>query len=155
MTGVNVSIDDAQVVNALNQLLQRSTDLSPALRDIGEMLDKSHDERFDSEVSAEGDPWPSLTQNTVMRKKRNSGRVLTEYGRLRESLHYDVSANTLRFGTNVVYAAVHQFGADKHSFKGGQTPWGNIPARPFLFVSADDQSRMSEILIKHLEEALL
>ncbi len=146
MAGTHITIDDAQVVNALNALLKQTSDMTPILRDIGEMLDKSHDERFDLEVTPKGDPWEYLSiDSTLVRKEQNSDRILTESGRLRASLSYQIeNNNTLQFGTNVIYAAVHQFGAQKHSFKGGKTPWGDIPARPFLGLSSGDQARIGD-----------
>lgn len=159
MSGANITIDDTEVVNALNQLLKKSADLTPALNDIGEMLDKSHDQRFDLEVTPDGMPWEYLSVlSTLLNKEKNFDKILTESGRLRESLHYQVNKNTLAFGTNVVYAAVHQFGALKGAFgqnkRGTPLPWGNIPARPFLGVSKGDEDRMREILKDHLQAAL-
>jgi hypothetical protein len=50
-------------------------------------------------------------------------------------------------------APTHQFGAKKHSFTGGKTPWGDIPARPFLGLSAADRVEVLAILQEHLERA--
>jgi phage gpG-like protein len=53
------------------------------------------------------------------------------------------------------YAAVQQFGAVAGALgrnkRGSPIPWGNIPARPFLGVSAQDKVEVLEIL----QEALL
>lgn len=159
MSGAQIEIDDTQVVNALIRLLRVTSDLTPALNDIGEMLDKSHDARFDLEVSPDGQPWEYLSVlSHLLTKEKNPDKILTESGRLRESLHYDVTDNTLQFGTNVVYAAVHQFGAKKGAFgknkRGTPLPWGDIPARPFLGVSPGDEKRITDILSDHLAAAL-
>ena len=157
MAGTHISIDDTEVIDALNGLLELSSDLSPALRDIGEMLDNSHDRRFDQQVSPDGTPWSPLSDVTLSRKKRNKDKVLTADGGLRESLHPDVTADTLTFGTNKLYAAVHQFGALQGAFgnnrRGSPIPWGTIPARPFLGFSAADKEEVQRILSRHLKQA--
>ena len=53
--------------------------------------------------------------------KFRKGRILQDTGRLRTSIMFNMSGNTGYIGTNVLYAATHQFGRD------------NIPARPFLW----------------------
>jgi phage gpG-like protein len=50
-------------------------------------------------------------------------------------------------GTNVIYAPTHQFGARQGQYGRYATrrrtsipiPWGDVPARPFLGVSAEDE----------------
>lgn len=56
------------------------------------------------------------------------------------------------------YAATQQFGAKKGEFRstknGAPVPWGDIPARPFLGISADDEDKIIEIIQSHLAAAL-
>ena len=54
----------------------------------------------------------------------------------------------------MAYAAVHQYGAAKHSFTGGKTPWGDIPARPFLGLSTDDQGFIVLAAQRYLDQAI-
>ncbi|WP_282754080.1 phage virion morphogenesis protein [Desulfuromonas thiophila] len=57
MAGTNIKIElkGAQPLQAaLAKLLQRTGDLSPALRDIGEFLHLAHDERFEKQQSPDG-----------------------------------------------------------------------------------------------------
>ncbi|MCO1337222.1 phage virion morphogenesis protein, partial [Microbulbifer sp. OS29] len=72
----------------------------------------------------------------------NQGKVLTLSGLLRNTLRYQVQGTELLFGTDRPYGAVHQFGATQGQFgktkRGGPIPWGNIPARPWLGTSAED-----------------
>lgn len=48
--------------------------------------------------------------------KRRDGQPLRDTGRLMNSIGKQVDGNTVYVGTNVVYAAVHHFGAKKGSF---------------------------------------
>jgi phage gpG-like protein len=56
-------------------------------------------------------------------------------------MRYQVSSDGLSFGTDRVYGATHQFG----------DPERNIPERPFLGVSSDDEREILEILSEYLQ----
>jgi len=53
--------------------------------------------------------------------KFRKGKILQDTGRLRMSINFRTSGNQGYLGTNMIYAATHQFGR------------GSIPARPFLW----------------------
>ncbi|MFH0299820.1 phage virion morphogenesis protein [Bradyrhizobium sp. 31Argb] len=72
---------------------------------IGEMLITSTHHRFDRGVSPSGGPWPPS-----LRVIKHGGKTLILKARLYRSLTYIASATRLEFGTNVIYAAIHQFG---------------------------------------------
>lgn len=42
--------------------------------------------------------------------KNRAGRPLRDTGRLQRSIHYEAGARSVSIGTNVIYAATHQFG---------------------------------------------
>lgn len=60
------------------------------------------------------------------------------------------SDGALLIGSTMKYAAVQQFGARQHQFKGGKTPWGDIPPRPFLGISERDKSTILDIIAQGL-----
>jgi len=67
----------------------------------------------------------------------------------------------MMWGTNATTAdcaATQQFGAAKGAFGrtkfNGPIPWGNIPARPFLGISEEDESNLVDMLREYLEEAI-
>jgi len=109
--------------------------------------------------------------------KARDGQPLRDTGRLQNSITSQVSGDAVYVGTNVKYAAVHQFGAKKGSFgtvvarvrehqrtRGGKTytvrphtrkqrlPWGDIPARPFLMVHDEDRVEIEAILADYIIE---
>jgi len=61
-------------------------------------------------------------------------------------------------GTNLVYGAAHQFGMVKgyagRTRRGAPIPWGNIPPRPFLGLSADDETEIVRILRIYLDRQI-
>ena len=60
--------------------------------------------------------------------------------------------NSLEVGSTVEYSAVQQFGAKKGSL-GPNAPWGNIPARPFLGISAADSGAIDRSILDYLKIA--
>lgn len=129
---------------------------------IAEGLRTSTVERFSSGTSPEGESWkPS------MRTKEGKGRTLIETSALRNSIRAQTSETGFAVGTNDVKAATHQFG-DSRTIRAKKSkylvfPIGgqfrkviqvnvNIPARPFLGISKDDEKEMQETLKEILEE---
>ncbi|MXW30300.1 MAG: phage virion morphogenesis protein [Chloroflexi bacterium] len=154
----NVDIDDAEVLDAFNRILRAGQDMGPVMRDVGESLVNSTRERFSSQTAPDGSPWAPLSEATKQRKKRNRDKVLTEHGDLRRDISYRVGTDFVEVGSSRVYAGTHQFGAEKGAYgegaNGTPTPWGDIPARPFLGVSDDDGRAIEEIVIDHLADAI-
>ena len=95
--------------SALTALKRALGDKKTILRQIGEALVASTDERFVSMQSPDGAPWKPLHPRTI-RQKRNKQKILTERGLLRGSIHYELNGDTLEVGTDRKYGAIHQFG---------------------------------------------
>lgn len=142
--GISVEIDDREVLQAIQRLQDAGGNLQGAFADIGEYLLISHRERWDRQVSPEGEPWAPLAPQTIKRKKKNRDKVLVLEGDLRDLLRYQDSPDSLEFGTDRIYGASHQFGREE----------AGIPARPFLGISDEDRVGILDILRDHLEEAL-
>lgn len=143
MAGANVTLDDAQLQRLFKDLIKQGSDLEPVFRDIGEHLLISHPERFEQQVSPDGDLWEPLAPKTKARKKRNKSKILIESGDLMEMLSYDADSDELLFGTNKIYGATHQFGDEDR----------NIPAREWLGLSDDDVDVITDIVRRHLIES--
>ena len=145
MAGSFISVDvtgQDSIQRELNRLLEKGTQLEPALREIGEYLIESTQVRFTQMQSPEGVPWQALSKKTLAKKKRPD-RILTESGTLADTLTYQLNHNQLMFGTNLEYGATHQFGRDE----------ANIPARPYIGINREDQTEILEILRHHLVSA--
>lgn len=141
--------DDREVIKALQKLQDAGKDLSPALKDIGELLIESTKQRFESGIGPDSQKWEANSPVTVDRKGRNL--PLVDEGTLMESISYALIGNdTLEVGSSMEYAAMQQFGGTKSEFP---WLWGDIPARPFLGISSDDESKMLDILRDHLERS--
>ena len=140
---INVSVSD-NVTGGLRALSDRVNDMQTVFADIGEYLLLSHSERWARQESPEGRGWKELDRDYLQSKRKRESRgrnkilVLNEY--LREGLRYQASNTTLEFGTDSEYGRTHHQGDDSR----------NIPARPWLGVSDEDNQEISAILSEWL-----
>lgn len=168
---IEIEIDDAGVREALERLARAGRDARPALAEVGEYLIDSTRRRFQAGVAPDGQRWAPNSEVTVLRllaryrdmyRKDGSlsakGRrtaaakrpLIGESRSLSTQWSYEASADQVVMGTPVRYAATHQFGARRGQFgrtrRGTPIPWGDIPARPFLGLSAEDGETVVGIL---------
>lgn len=144
MAGANVTIDDTEIVAALARLQTKVGNLAPVYRDIGAYLLQSNTERFTAKQSPDGKDWKELSPGYQASKPKNADKILVLDNRLRGDLRYQASSQRLEVGSNLKYAATHQFGRAE----------ANIPARPFLGLSADENTSIIAIIEEHLKKAL-
>lgn len=102
---ITVTIDDAAVQTALAGIQAGLDNMEPAFDAIGAALVGSTVHRFEVEAGPSGSPWPPS-----LRALEQGGQTLTDTARLRQSITHIASNDGAEIGTNVVYAAIHQFG---------------------------------------------
>lgn len=128
MAGASVTMDMRGLLSALDEGLRHMGGTDELTAAIGEQLVSSTIERFEDGKGPEGEAWkPS------QRAEGRGGRTLLDKGRLRSSIVYEATPQRVVVGTNVVYAAIHQFG--------GQAGRGRkvcIPARAYLGINEED-----------------
>lgn len=122
---LRVRIDGGELDSAFNRLLRRlpaGGDTTPAMQSMARVLKTGAQLRFRSERAPDGTGWePSR------RAKEEGGQTLSLTRRLRNSITAAHSATEASVGTNVVYAAIHQFGGVIRAKKG---PFLAIPVTP-------------------------
>ena len=158
MPGLRVSLSgDAAVLARLAAMRRAGTDLSPAMRAIGDHLVRSTRARFHTQTAPDGSRWPPLRPATLARKTRNRDKILTERGQLRKLVQSHAGANHVDVGAAPIYAGTHQFGAAQGLFgstsTGSPIPWGDIPARPYLGLSPDDEQSIADVLLDFIDAA--
>ncbi len=138
MVTIDVKIEDSQVKAMLSQLQERAKDCKPAFNLIGQIVRNSIIKNF----MEGGRPtkW-KLSKRAI----KQSGQTLLHTGRLRDSINSKAFANRAEVGTNVIYAAIHQFGG-----KAGRGKKVTIPARPFLMVQDEDWTEIKAALTAYL-----
>lgn len=137
---------DLRGLQAAQSMLDRlaGLDRRALLDDIGSVLENSARERIQiSQQSPDGEPWERWSSRYA--KGRSSGKsLLQDEGDLLDSLDHEATESEVAIGSNLEYAATHQFG----------DPERNIPARPYLGISKDDDLQIQDLVIGHLEGVL-
>jgi phage virion morphogenesis protein len=132
-SGVTVTVEDAELRAALARMIRAARDPRPALKAIGQVLVTGADLSFRAEEDPWGSPWAPLTQTTLARRRGSRAQILRDSGILANSISARVSGDSVEVGTDVIYAATHQFGRPDNRFynspRGRPAP---IPARPSL-----------------------
>jgi phage virion morphogenesis protein len=140
------SMDNSRILAKLNELLQKTGHVSPALRKIGETLKESTQKRFESTTAPDGTPWASNKPSTLEHK--NGSRPLTDGGTLGDTIDYQLRGeDSLLIGSPAEQAAMMQFGGTKSEFP---NLWGDIEGRAFLGISDEDETDILNILEHHL-----
>ena len=153
---IDVKLDTSFADAALKALQDRLTDLRPVMQDIGRHLVQSTKDRFPTGKAPDGTAWAPKSPVTLERYgARKSNRIdirplFGPNGDLSTQIHADATSDGVTWGSNLIYAAVMQFGAAKGAFgnaaNGSPIPWGNIPARPFIGLPDDDRGHIVAIL---------
>lgn len=114
MSGFSVQVDDSQVTAALRALAARGQDLRQPMTAIGQILVTLSDLSFRGQHDPWGHAWQPLAASTLRGRRKGPGagsaKILRDSGHLAGSIHYRANAGSVTVGTNVVYAAIQQFG---------------------------------------------
>ncbi len=161
MAGVSFSysLDDVQAQIVLSQWTAADGDLSELLDPIGSALRDNVLDRFEQGRGPDGVTWPKSR-----RAVQQGGQTLVDTARLRDSITYEAGAREVEVGTNVIYAAIHQFGgvikaktSEGLSFnvpgfaaEGGGESFVNVqsvtmPPRPFLGIGPEDRESVLDM----------
>jgi phage virion morphogenesis protein len=112
---ITVDVQDADVVQALQELQRRLHDMTPAMRDIGQGLESAVSMRFATQTDPNGRAWDDLRPSTIAAKAKagKAGNKLVFMGDMLAGLSWQASADSARVGFNVPYAAYHEWGTRK------------------------------------------
>ena len=154
MAGVTITLDDAEFSRWLQRTIGSISNPTDALKEIGEVLTQSTKDRFGTKIAPGGATWAANSPVTVARKGHGS-QLRGESKMLGDTIHYQLDgAKAVMVGSNMPYAAVQQFGQPKgasgRTRRGAPIPWGDIPPRPFVGVSQEDEDRITEIMADYL-----
>ena len=153
MAGANLSIDvKITGPDTLARIDAAMDDTADLVARVGSYLTGVTRDRFDSQTGPDGSAWQPLQPRYQRRKKQNKDKILTLRGYLRGQLVSQVvGGKSVEVGSNLVYAAVHQFGGTIKpksgkllAFRGHVAKSVTIPARPYLGLSDADQNELVE-----------
>lgn len=175
MTGVTISarFDDEGLSRKVARYAALGRPLLPLARAIGVVLVRGTQDRFTAGRDPQDEPWEPLT--TLTQSVKRGPGILREAGMrggLMGSITFRAEAGlgnaTVQVGTNKVYGAVHQFGAEIRAknpsgllvfrtARGrvfGAAPQVTIPARPYLGLSRTDRDKMAMVVRSFYRRAI-
>lgn len=156
MTGPTIIITDDEITAALARVGAALDNPLPLMQDLGEYLVTSTKQRFPTGKAPDGSVWAPKSAATIAAQGgRKTNRLDTRplfgpSGSLSSNITYEASADQVEWGSPMVYAAMQQFGGSKSAFP---NLWGDIPARPFLGLSIEDEASVLDIIGDYLSEA--
>lgn len=170
---IEAKIEYKPVMDALRRAAGQMSNTAPLMGGIAILMHKATGRNFEEQGrprwkdlssasklsrAMDGQRWKAARAGSSV-KVRKPGMILNDTGLLKQSIQMNSTGTTAQVGTNLVYAAIHQFGGKtrphvikaKHaralSFGGivvrqVNHPGSNIPARPFLRLTPRDMRDM-------------
>ncbi len=151
MAQITISFDNEQITTLLSQLEQAGRNLEPVMKNIGEILLNSSRQRFQTGTAPDGEQW-AVNSPITLANKKGDRPLIGETKSLSTQIHYEATQEYVIVGSLMEYAGTQQFGATKGQY-GVSIPWGDIPARPFLGISTEDESDIIALLSDYLAQA--
>lgn len=173
---ISLEINDEHVRAAFASLQAALTDMSEPMDEIGHAMVLSTKTRMLAGISPDGTPFAPRSAVTLARYaaegKKYGPHPLWLTGTMSQSrIAHNAGPDHVNWGSSAIQAAVMQLGAEQGEFGAaiGRTkpsekraksqdyftplPWGRIPARPFLGLSDQDRTDITDIIAEWLERA--
>ena len=161
---IEITLSPGQALAALEDLERRIADPWQLMHSIGEYLTHATKERIEAGGPAPDGtayaPKSPVTLANYMRKREGvNATPLNHLGDLFRQIDHEAGRDSVEISANTVYAAVQQFGARQGAFgrtkRNSPIPWGDIPARPFLGISAEDEANIADTVTEYLASSFL
>ncbi len=154
MSGVGLNFD----LSGLPQLAERIARLGRAdrgalLDDLGAAVVSQTQRRIGEEKTGpDGERWPAWSASHA-RTRHGNQSLLVASGNLLDTITHMVSGSeSVEIGSNLVYAAAHQFGLDMSVVSSRRRV--TLPARPYLGLSGDNEADLEAIADDFLRRTL-
>ncbi|KKP40294.1 MAG: prophage MuMc02, virion morphogenesis protein [Candidatus Peregrinibacteria bacterium GW2011_GWC2_33_13] len=137
---IEIKVDDKEIQQVLKNLISKTENLRPLMKNIAGIMMDSIEENFEQEGRSE--KWEKLSPVTIKKRSKKGywpGRILQTQGDLAASITSKYDENSAIVGTNKVYASIHQFGGDA-----GRNKKVKIPTRPYLKLTDEDLNQILE-----------
>lgn len=138
----------------LDQLIRTMFDMTPLSAAVGATVESQvrkriQREKTDPKTGVAWAPWSEKYART-----RHGGQsLLMSTGALRDSIQFVTHGDEVEVGSNLVYAARHQYGDNGDAGSLGDLV-GGIPARPFLGLTPENEVEVRQVVKKFLDEVL-
>ena len=147
MAGIGGSLN-IQGVDRLNMALARfagsGVQITSLLQTMGRIVEDQTRERIEQEqTSPDGDSWPAWSDDYAASRHSNHD-LLQHDGHLFGSLQSTAGVGQVEIGTNLVYAASHQYGDSRRG----------IPQREFLGVNDENLNELQYALDRWADDLI-
>ena len=148
---MEIRIDSRQVRKLLAKGLSTLGDMTPAMRNIAQMMRSTVDKNFEAEGRDERGRthiWKELASSTQGRRAKYKGEakkahpILEFTGRLKQSINIAWGKDWAQVYTGVKYGVYHQTGTKK------------MPARPFMVMPKSDLRDIENYFQNWLEKEM-
>jgi len=163
MAGASIEINSTDLRRWLQRAADSARNMLPAWQQVGEHMLRSTDKNFDAE--GRPDRWKPLSRQTWisraggrrksftkrgktsarLRRTVDRGKILTRSARFRRSVTYAATNRGVKWGSNLIYAAIQHFGG-----KAGRGKKVTIPARPVFVLLRQDMKSIARIIKWHI-----
>lgn len=160
---ITVEIESDTITPALEELTRLLDDLTPVMQEIGDYLVGATKDRFQEGKAPDGSVWAPKSPATLARYLAEGARsamvrpLVGPSKTLSTNIFKQAGPSSVEVGSPTIYGAVMQFGAAKGDYgetsRGSPIPWGDIPARPFLGISPDDETNILSIIDREIKRA--
>jgi phage virion morphogenesis protein len=145
MSGVGL-VYDLKAIERLEERINAIAgfDRRKLLDQIGSVVESQTRYRIVKEKTGpDGIAWPEWSERYAKTRHAGQSKLFGE-GELEDSLGYAVAidGSQVEIGSNLIYAATHQAGDEDR----------NIPARPYLGLSADNEEDLEAVVDSYLRE---
>lgn len=112
---------------------------------VGAIIESQTRKRIqDDKESAEGEAWQKWSDKYAAKRPEGRTLLMNEDHLLDSITFLHEGSNSIKVGSNMIYAATHQFGDEAR----------NIPARPYLGVSDDNEDDIIAAVDEFLDGVL-
>lgn len=160
---IRFDFNASAVFNQLEKARTQLDDLKPVHESIAEHMVEATKKRFVSSTAPDGTRWRKKKPATLAAYlARGDGDrpkpLIGPSGRLGKEIASSATRDAAEIGSVLEYSAVMQNGAKKGAFGKGRNgrpvPWGDIPARVWLGISAEDEKNILDIVDEFMEAAV-
>ncbi|MBU1611243.1 MAG: phage virion morphogenesis protein [Proteobacteria bacterium] len=147
---------DLEAIARLQERIAKlgAMDTRSLMDDLGAEMVSQTKRRIESEKRGpDGTAWPAWSDGCAATRHGNQSLLIAGGGLLDDVQHQVASGgNSVEVGSNLVYAAAHQFGLDMSVVSTKRRV--SIPARPFLGLSEENISDLSAIVDDFIDRQL-
>jgi phage virion morphogenesis protein len=157
-------INDTDFLRHINEKRARANNLTLPMKYVAQEMQSAKDMNFRKEQDPNGRKWALLSVTTLMARRNDydayMSKILADTGRLKGSFGTKYAAKSASIGTNLKYAATHQFGRVtrgiyKSGRRRGQSYSWSIPARPMIGINARQRAKYKRWITNYIENGVI